>query len=290
MLLSQENHKGALVTTLENETLIPQKQIIRSGHDKNIYYQYKIWFIRIVFVVVIIGAWQIAGSTHLVNPLFTGEPSQIARSFPHVLNATFLKQDLLLTIEEVLSSYIIGCIIGVIAGLILVTLPIIQNALAPLMTGINSIPRVALVPVFITWFGLGLVSRAALGLTLVVFVMLSSTVAGFSQANRDLKLLARSLGATRRQWFLKFLFPNAVPTLAAGLEVGLSMAFLGVVAAELVGGANGVGAVLSSDANAFQMNDYFAVLIVLAIISLVFAILIRIVTQKLTKWRIAENR
>ncbi len=258
-------------------------QVIRSESVKK-------WCIRLLFLVVVLGSWQLAATIKLVNPMFTGMPTIIARRFASLLmDKHFLADDVLLTVEETVSGYILGVVLGIGVAVAFVKYRAIEAALSPIFAGVNSLPRVALAPIFVTWFGLGLVSRSAVAVTLVFFIMVSNTVAGFTQADRDLQLLARSLGANDRQWFLKFLLPGAIPAIASGLQLGLVFAFLGTVAAELLGGAYGVGAVLSLDASAFKTNSYFAVLVVLGLVSTILSLAIGKVTHAMMGWQDIES-
>ena len=135
------------------------------------------------------------------------------------------------------------------------------------MVAANSLPRVALAPLFVLWFGLGIAGKVALVVSLVFFVMLTTTLAGLTQPNRDHEYLARSLGASRRQHILYFVVPAAVPTIVAGLELSLTYSFLGAVAGEIVGGSNGIGVRLTVYANSFEIDKFLALLLLLVIVS-----------------------
>ena len=154
-----------------------------------------------------------------------------------------------------------------LAAVVLFRSPAARRAVAPLVVAANSLPRVALAPLFVLWFGLGIAGKVALVVSLVFFVMLTTTLAGLTQPNRDHEYLARSLGASRRQHILYFVVPAAVPTIVAGLELSLTYSFLGAVAGEIVGGSNGIGVRLTIYANSFEIDKFLALLLLLVIVS-----------------------
>lgn len=246
------------------------------------------WLIRILTVGVVLAAWQLVAVERLINPVFIGTPSDIIVQFWHVISGSILTVDLPTTIEETLFGFVAGSIAGFFAGAALTQLALARKALMPILSALNSLPRVALAPLFIIWFGLGQGSKVALSFSLVVFIMLLNTMAGLTEADRDVQLLGRSLGATgfRRIWY--FVLPGAVPVLMAGLELSLIYSFLGAVVSELMGGYHGLGVVLASDANTFQINQFFAVLLLLAIVSTAFTTLLRLGERRLLKWHQIE--
>jgi len=176
-----------------------------------------------------------------------------------------------------------------LAAVVLFRSPAARRAVAPLVVAANSLPRVALAPLFVLWFGLGIAGKVALVVSLVFFVMLTTTLAGLTQPNRDHEYLARSLGASRRQHILYFVVPAAVPTIVAGLELSLTYSFLGAVAGEIVGGSNGIGVRLTIYANSFEIDKFLALLLLLVIVSTTTVQVMRHFSAKLTRWHAAEQ-
>jgi NitT/TauT family transport system permease protein len=149
----------------------------------------------------------------------------------------------------------------------------------------NALPRVALVPLFIIWFGLGALSKIVSGISLMYFILLYNTIAGAQSVDPDHVLLARSLGLTQRHIFLHIVVPTAAPAIFAGLRLGLVYTLLGVVTAELIAGGKGLGSLISYYSNTFNANGVFAVLLVLVILADLLSGLMTRIEHRLTRWK-----
>ncbi|MBM3596850.1 MAG: ABC transporter permease [Alphaproteobacteria bacterium] len=250
----------------------------------------KVWTIRLALIAVFVAAWKAAGATGFLNPVFIGSPEGTLREFLRQLgNPAVIGLDLGYTVTETLFGFLLGSASGMLAAVILFRAPAARQAVAPLVVAFNSLPRIALAPLFVLWFGLGIAGKVALIVSLVFFVMLTTTLAGLTQPNRDYEYLARSLGASRRQHILYFIVPAAVPTIVAGLELSLTYSFLGAVAGEIVGGSHGIGVRLTAYANAFEINKFMALLLLLVLVSTATVQLMRHFTARLTRWHATEQ-
>jgi len=250
----------------------------------------RVWTIRILLIAAFVACWKLAGTTGLFNPIFIGTPEGTVRQFfLQFANFHVLGLDLGYTVTETLLGFALGVVSGMLAAVVLFRSPAARRAVAPLVVAANSLPRVALAPLFVLWFGLGVAGKVALVVSLVFFVMLTTTLAGLTQPNRDHEHLARSLGASRRQHILYFVVPAAVPTIVAGLELSLTYSFLGAVAGEIVGGSNGIGVRLTAYANSFEIDKFLALLLLLVIVSTTTVQIMRHFCAKLTRWHAAEQ-
>lgn len=248
-----------------------------------------IWSIRIGLVVVILGSWQLTATEKWINPLFTSSPLEIWIALRQTAVATITKQ-LPTTLIEMILGLLLGATVGFLAGILLSRLELLNTALRPLYVAANSLPRIALAPLFIIWFGLGVSSKIALSFTLVVFIVMINTLAGLTQVDRDFAILAKSMGITGFRRLRIFLLPAAVPMLAAAMELGIVYSFLGVITGELVGGSKGLGVQLAEQATAFQTADFFASLFILAVITTIFTQLMHLLARRMLKWHYIEMR
>ncbi len=250
----------------------------------------QVWAVRILFLAVVVGAWQLASVERWVNPTFAGTPTLIGRAFGDAVRSSSIRNDLVITLEETLIGWIVGAAAGFVVGFLFARYQVISKALNPIMTAINSVPRIALAPLFIVWFGLGQLSKIALSVSLVFFIVLSNTLVGLTSTDRDLLLLASSLGATERQRIRHFVLPAAIPVIGAAIELGLIFSFLGVVSGEIIGAKAGLGVLLNYDASVFQMNQFFAALIILAIVTTILTSLVHALQRRLLRWHYIELR
>jgi NitT/TauT family transport system permease protein len=145
--------------------------------------------------------------------------------------------------------------------------------------------RIALVPLFLLWFGLGLGSKIAVGCSLTFFIVLSSTVAGIRSVNQDHLILSRTLGATPRQLFFKVTLPSAVPVMFSGLRLGLIYAMLGVIGAELLAAEHGLGQTLAYLQSTFNMDGVMGVLVLLALLGMSITHVMTRLEHSLLKWQ-----
>lgn len=153
------------------------------------------------------------------------------------------------------------------------------------MTLVNAMPRIALAPLFLLWFGLGVGSKIAVGFSLTFFIVLSATVAGIRGVNADHLLLSKSLGATQQQVFFKVTLPSAVPVIFSGLRLGLIFALLGVVGAELIAAEHGLGQTLSYLQSTFSMDGVMGLLLLLALLGLAVTTLMNRLERSLLDWQ-----
>ena len=244
-----------------------------------------VWTGRLLMLAIICGVWEYVARHKLMNPVFIGMPSEIAVSFLEVLRGNVRRVDATATILATLTGFVLAAAVGVAMAMLLTQVPIIDEMVQPFFTALNSMPRVALAPLFIMWFGVGAESKVALSASLVFFVVLLNTMAGIQGVDRDHIALARSLGARPLEIFLKIKLPSAVPSIFAGMELGMIYGFLGTVAGEMLAGAEGIGVRLQEYSSLFRTNDFFAVLLLLVCITTVISVVLRAVRRRLLRWQ-----
>ena len=249
-----------------------------------------VWVIRVGFVAAVLGAWQLVAAEGWVNKNITSYPSAIFVALWKLIQEGVIWQNLGSTVLATVVGFAIGSVLGIIVAIVFVLVPVIEQALRPLLTGMNSAPRIALAPLFVVWFGLGAEAKIALSVTVVFFIVLANTFVGLTHAERSILLVARSLGYNRLATLWKFVVPGATPVIAAGLQLGLVFSLLGVVASEFIGGTEGMGVLLSYDANTYIMDDFFATLLILIIAAVAISQLMSLVERWLLRWHAIEMR
>jgi NitT/TauT family transport system permease protein len=239
-------------------------------------------------VVVVGGGWQYAATHGLMNPVFTGLPTRIVAAF----GASIIGPPLLVDARATLTAALIGSSVasffGIAVAFVLAQSEVWRRIFNPYFTVLNGLPRVALAPLFLLWFGIGPMSKIMLAASITFFVTFYNTMAGVDSVDRDHLLLARALGASRVQVFLKFVVPSAVPSIFAGLQLGFVYGMLGTVASEMLAGEAGLGVLLTRQAALFQMDEYFATLMLLALATTAISGTLEIVRQHLLKWQRAH--
>ena len=167
--------------------------------------------------------------------------------------------------------------------------PFWDEVLAPLVLALNSLPRVALAPLIILWFGIGIVAKVVTAFTLVFFILLVNTLGGAKNVDTDILTIAQLMGASRRDILWKVTLPSALPWIFAGLNIGLTYALLGVIVAEILASNQGIGYVISSGAANFNTAAVFAGLVTLAVVAWLFSAVMRKVEARLLRWKPSVN-
>ena len=244
------------------------------------------WLGRIIALLAFGAVWELTARFGLINPLFIGNPSGILAFF---FKGLFVTQELVVhllwTLAGTLAAFVLGSVTGILVGLLFVAYPKVEQFIDPIFAGLNALPRIALAPLFLLWFGLGITSKIALGFSLTFFIVLSSTVAGARSVNSDHLMLADTLGASSTQIFRRITLPSAVPTVFSGLRLGLIYALLGVIAGEIIAAQHGLGQSLTFLAGTFQINGVFAVLLLLALLGMSLTWIMTAVEARLLRWR-----
>lgn len=240
---------------------------------------------RTAIVVVWFLVWEWTARTEALPPAFIGQPSVFLQTFyAQVADGTFLKATAI-TLNAVAIAFIIGSLLALLTALAMSVFPMLEKLLSPIIDALNALPRVALIPLFILWFGLGVTQKVASGVSIMYFILLSYTMAGAKSTDPDHLLLARSLGVSRSDIFRKIVIPSAVPAIFAGLRLGMIYTVLGVITAELIAGGKGIGTLVSYYSNTFNPNGVFATLIMLVIITSTLAVIMTRIEQSFGKWR-----
>lgn len=238
------------------------------------------------FIVVLIGAWELASSRGVLDPTFFGRPSGIASFlWKGFSGGGKLWLELGYTLLGAAISFVAGSISAIALGMVFAMLPAFHRAAEPYLTLLNAMPRIALAPLFLLWFGLGIGSKVAVGVSLTFFIVLSATVAGIRGVNSDHLVLSKALGASPRQVFFKVTLPSAVPVIFSGLRLGLIFALLGVVGAELIAAEHGLGQTLAYLQSTFHMDGVMGILFLLAFLGLAVTTLINRLERSLLAWQ-----
>ncbi|GIL02488.1 MAG: ABC transporter permease [Alphaproteobacteria bacterium] len=242
---------------------------------------------QIGLLAAIMGIWEWAAVAEIVPRAFIGQPSVfIPAFFSGLLNGTYFSATLI-TMQAVLTAFCIGSFLALFTALVMTAAPPVERLLSPFIDALNALPRVALIPLFIIWFGLGITQKVVSGVSIMYFVLLSATLAGAKSVDPDHLLLARSLGIPRWQVFLQIVVPSAIPSIFAGMKLGMIYTVLGVITAELIAGGRGLGTLVSYYSNTFDTNGVFAVLILLIILTSCLAGLMNAVEKRIGRWRLA---
>jgi NitT/TauT family transport system permease protein len=240
---------------------------------------------RIAVIGAILALWQLVVAVGLVDAFWISTPILIVEELWQLLASGSLVGDIAITIYEALIAFVVSSALGVICGLLLARSPFWDEVLAPFVLALNSLPRVALAPLIILWFGIGVVAKVVTAFTLVFFILLVNTLGGAKNVDNDILTIARLMGASERDILWKVTFPSALPWIFTGLNLGLTYSLLGVIVAEILASNHGLGYIIASSAASFNTAGVFAGLIVLAVVAWLFSLGMRKIEARLLRWK-----
>lgn len=229
--------------------------------------------------------WQGLGQFFVKNALFLATPDQAIAAAGHLWQSHELQRHILVSGEEFFIGFVIASAAGIVIGLVTASFPAISAVLGPWISGLYATPIVALAPLVILWFGIGIWSKIAVVISVVVFPVIINTDAGIRATDPQLVEAIRSFGARQTQIFRKVSLPSALPFILAGLRLGIGRGLIGVVVGELFGARAGLGFLINDSAQVFNMPQLFAGVIVLAAAGILLTGGFQVLERYLVPWR-----
>ena len=217
---------------------------------------------------------------------FFGEPLKVAgRIWVWFVTEADIYRHLGITLLETLLAFGIGSVLGLGAGLWLALQPMASAILEPYVKALNSMPRIILAPIFAVWFGLGIGSKVALGVTLVFFIVFFNVYQGVKEVSPVVLANARMLGARPRQLLRHVYLPSATSWVFSSLHTSVGLAFVGAVVGEYLGSSQGVGYLILQAEGSFDINTVMAGIVVLTAFALVLDAVVGRIERRLMKWQ-----
>lgn len=244
-----------------------------------------IWSIRIVATIALLLSWEYLAGKKIIDPFFFSQPTIVWSFLVEFFTTGSIWPHFNATMLATLLGFALGAVLAVPFGLMLARFPLLDEILAPFLAGLNALPRVALAPIFILWFGIDLASKVVLVFSLVFFIVLINTQAGVKSADEELLRMSTVMGATSRQRFLKIILPGAIPSIFAGLRLGVIYALLGTVVGEMVAAPSGLGQQVSFYSGTYRTGGVLAILLLLSVIGVAMNSLTLLVERRLLKWQ-----
>lgn len=238
---------------------------------------------------VFVGVWEASVTLTKTNEIILPKPSSIwlalvdgfsqpitsrASYFPHIRQS----------LSEVLAGYLVGSAAGLLLATLSIRFALVEFLLRPFVVALQSMPKIALAPLLIVWFGFGFNSKFALVILATFFPLFVNGLAGFKSVEEGPLRLMRSFNATGWQVFTKLTFPHALPYIFAGLEIAMLHAITSAIAAEFLGGQMGLGVMIILMEQTLDVPGIFSVLIVLAVIGWLLTVLLSYARRRIVHW------
>lgn len=235
-------------------------------------------------LITVIG-WEILAWRWPIVGKLVSRPSDVARGIVHVVWTGEIWQHLEATLTEMAVGYLIGALSGVSLGFLFGRVKLLGEIFNPYISLFNGIPKVALAPVFVIWFGIGLMSKIAIIMTMVFFVVFINTFAGLRSINEEYVSITRIMGASRWQVVREVFLPATLPFILVGLRAGIPFSVIGAVVGEFIAATKGLGYFINYHQGTFDTNGIFVGVAILAGLVVVLDGLLSIVERRLLKWR-----
>ncbi len=239
----------------------------------------------LVGFLAMIFLWQIVATYFFTNALVIVPLSKVWDAFIKLSRSGELWKHTSVSLQEFALGYVVAAVVGILVGLLLATNARLRDYAGPWVSFFYAVPLVAIAPLFIVAFGIGIMSKVVVIFLVAVFIILVNTEVGVLSTDPNLIEAARSFGANRFQIFRKVLLPAALPFIIAGLRLGVARGLVGVVVAELFGAKAGLGFLILASAQVFDTASLFVGVLVLAIGGYLGVELLKWVEHKMAPWR-----
>jgi NitT/TauT family transport system permease protein len=243
--------------------------------------------VKAATLAVVLGAWEVAGS--YVNPLFLSSPSAIAVAFYELLRSGELISAIFTSLLSFALGVFFAIVAGIAVGVAMGRVRVLEYVLEPYVNALYSTPSIALIPLFILWFGVGLASKVIIIFTLSVFIVIINTFTGVKNLSQSVIDIGAAFGASERQIFWKVVLPAALPFIMTGLRLAVGRAILAMIVAEFFTSIAGLGGMIVKYGNFFQTAKMFVPIIVVSLLGVGFVEIIKYVERKLAPWKETER-
>ncbi len=195
----------------------------------------------------------------------------------------------LITTYATVGGFALSVVFGILMAVAIAYSPLMESMLYPILVFSQSVPKIAIAPLFVVWFGFGIVPKIIVAFLLGFFPVVVSTVMGFKSVEPEMVDLARSMKASRLQVFMRFRFPHALPSIFAGLKVSVTLAVVGAVVGEFVGSNSGIGYVLQIANGNFDLPTMFAALFLLSMLGVILFVIVDLVERFTIPWHTSQR-
>lgn len=243
--------------------------------------------IKLVTFVIVMAAWEIGGA--YINPLFLSSPTQILAAFVDLTRSG----ELVAALWSSLSAFVIGILltifIGITIGVAMGRFRVVEYILEPYVTALYSTPSIALIPLFILWFGVGVMAKITIIFFLSVFIVIINTFTGVKNLSQSVVDVGAAFGANQRQTFWFIILPAALPFIMTGLRLAVGRGILAMIVAEFFTSISGLGGMIVKYGNFFQTAKMFVPIIVVSLLGVILVDLLKRLEAKLAPWKETER-
>ena len=238
---------------------------------------------QILIIVIFIIVWQLLANFNIINTFIFSSPKKVLETIINLYNTKDLFSHIWVTIYETFLSFSIATVLGTIIATILWWNKKIQKIIEPYLTILNSLPKVALGPIIIIWFGAGIKSIIVMALLISLIITIINVYEGFNNTNKNKIKLMKTLGAKKHQIFFKLVLPNSLNTIISVLKINISMSLIGVIMGEFLVSKKGIGYLILYGSQVFNLSLVISGIFILCIVAALMYYFISFIEKKLLK-------
>jgi len=249
----------------------------------------RLFVYRLIFGLILLTFWELS-SGRWIDPFWVSSPSKVFTYLYEVVADGSIFGHLGITLYETFAGFFIGSVLGIGLGFVLGRREVLAQVLDPYVVAFNGIPRIALAPLFIIWFGIGPTSKVILVLSVVFFLTFFNTYAGVKGVESELKNILRIMGASERQILMKVTLPAIVPWITTGLKVSLPYAIVAAVVGEFIAASKGLGYLINYNTSLFSTTGALGGILILALVVVACNEVINRAESYLLRWRPKDEK
>ncbi len=237
-----------------------------------------------LFGIALVAVWEAGCRIFHVSDLILPLPSEIAAKLVSLAVSGLIWPHLWATLAEILSGFLLGVASGLVLGALISLVPVIERLVYPYIVALQTLPKIAIAPLFLIWFGYGLTSKIVVTALVCFFPVLVSVVAGFHSTDRDHLDMMQAFGASKWQTLVRVRIPSALVLIFAGMEIAAVLAVIGAIVGEFVGAQAGLGYLIVTLNFNLDVPGVFAVLVYVSVIGLLLHGLMRFAARRYVFW------
>lgn len=239
--------------------------------------------------VLFVGLWEVLIPALNVSKIIMVPPSAIVGALGELLPSPRFWEHLRVTLYETFVGYTLGVLAALVLGTLISQFRLVEKTFYPYIVAFQAVPKTAIAPLFVIWFGFGETSKVVIAALVAFFPMLVNVIEGLESADGEKIDMLRVVGASRWQVFRMVQLPNAMPFIFAGLDIGIVFALLGAIVGEFVGAQRGLGYLILQFQTTLDIAGFMAVLLVLALLGLGAHFLVQAIQHRVVFWARAET-
>jgi len=239
--------------------------------------------IPLVFVAFV-GLWEWGVRAWKIPPFLVPAPSTVATALVNGITSGLYVSNVWVTLSEALLGFLIAGVTGILLGTLIAQWRLVEQTFYPYLVALQTLPKIAIAPLIIVWFGFGISSKVVIAATVALFPVLVNVIVGLKTIDQAKLDLMRSLKASRWQTFRLVTFPNALPFVFAGLDIAIVFSVLGAIVGEFVGAQHGLGNLILQFNFGLDIAGVFAVLIVLSLMGVALHLVMQAIQKRVIFW------